>query len=125
MDFKKAINVCLKDKYVQFTGRASRAEFWWFFLFTFIINAIVSALMGAFAGIKVLKVIMYIIYIIVTLALLLPSLGVLFRRLHDSGKSGWWIFINLIPVVGQIILLVFTVRQGEEAENKYGPKPEA
>ena len=125
MDFKTAINVCLKDKYVQFTGRASLSEFWWFFLFTFIISAILSALTSAFAGIKVMKIIMYIITIIVELVFLLPGLGVAFRRLHDVGKSGWWIFINLIPIVGQIIYIVILARKGEDAENKYGAKPEA
>ena len=65
-----------------------------------------------------------VISYIVNLVLLLPSLGVLFRRLHDTGRSGWWWLIGLIPVVGTIVLLVFLLQPSQPYENQYGPEPE-
>jgi uncharacterized membrane protein YhaH (DUF805 family) len=121
MSFQDAIRTCLR-KYVDFTGRARRSEYWFFFLFTAIaglVGAILDAIFGLRSGV-------YSgtgpIEGLIHLALLLPSLAVGARRLHDTGRSGWWLLIGLIPVVGWIILLVFFV-QDSEPDNKYGPNP--
>lgn len=105
-------------KYAVFSGRSSRAEYWYFILFSFII-------------VICLDVFDYIFFknpaipfsIIYDLGVIIPSLAVAVRRLHDIGKSGWWWFIGLIPIVGGIILIVFFVKAGEPGENIYGPNP--
>lgn len=107
-----AVKTCL-SKYVGFGGRAGRSEFWWFFLF-YLIAAVVALSIDASArggG---------IIYAIVVLGLVLPLLSAEFRRLHDTGHSGWWLFITLIPLIGTIWLLVLLASRGDQAPNKYG-----
>jgi uncharacterized membrane protein YhaH (DUF805 family) len=108
--------VVVLQRYAQFTGRAGRAEFWWFFLANLIISAVLSLLGRA-------TVIFAIISLIYSLAVLIPSIAVGVRRLHDTDKSGWWILIGLIPLVGFIVLLVFFVMEGTRGPNKYGPEP--
>jgi uncharacterized membrane protein YhaH (DUF805 family) len=103
------------SKYATFSGRARRSEFWWFTLFAFILYVIVG-IIDAAAGNQVLG-------IIVTLGLIVPSLAVTARRLHDTGKSGWWILIGLIPFVGAIVLLVFECMDSQPGSNQYGPSP--
>lgn len=120
MGFAEAVRVVL-SKYAVFTGRARRSEYWWWFLFALIVSIVASAIDAA-AGTN------YdtgggIINTIVGLALFLPGLAVAIRRLHDTGRVGWWILIGLIPLVGWIILLVFFVQDSELGENKYGPSP--
>lgn len=102
--FGEAIKVCF-SKYVDFNGRAPRAEFWWFQLFMFILCCIPF------------------INFIAPLVLLLPSLAVTWRRLHDIGKGGGWYFLGLIPLVGAIILLVWYCKEGEPHPNRFGPNP--
>ncbi len=102
--------------YVGFQGRARRTEYWMFVLFNFII-AIVLALVEMLLGIGNFLSYLY------SLAILIPSLAVVFRRLHDTGKSGLWILISLIPVAGAIILLVFMCLDSDAGTNKYGPNP--
>lgn len=103
------------EKYVCFTGRANRKEFWYSFLFVAVINILLSLIPG--------KVGM-IISIIWMLAILLPTLAVSARRLHDINKTGWAILIGLIPLVGEIILIIWWAKEGDKAENQYGPVPE-
>ncbi|KAA0548517.1 DUF805 domain-containing protein [Bacillus sp. BGMRC 2118] len=102
--------------YVGFSGRARRKEYWMFALF----NAIVSILLAIVEVITGLESMLTGLY---SLAVLLPSLAVGVRRLHDTGRSGWWLLISLIPIIGAIVLLVFTVSDSQEGENKYGPNP--
>ncbi|MGW4724393.1 DUF805 domain-containing protein [Streptomyces sp. S1] len=102
-------------KYAVFSGRARRKEFWMFQLFN-IIAVIILSILDSILGIQVLS-------LIYTLAVFLPSLGVSVRRLHDTGRSGWWILIALVPLVGGIILLVFNCLEGEQQQNAYGPNP--
>ena len=102
------------ERYAQMSGRAGRAEFWWFALSNFIIVLVLAALSRA-SGFFL------IIYVIYALALIVPSIAVSVRRLHDIGKSGWWIFIAAIPIVGGIILLVFHVMESQPGANAYGP----
>jgi uncharacterized membrane protein YhaH (DUF805 family) len=120
MSFADAVRICL-SKYVDFSGRARRSEYWWFTLFNVlvgivasIIDAIIGTRWGSFGLIEALT----------SLALLLPGLAVGVRRLHDTSRSGWWILIGIIPIVGWIVLLVFYV-QDSHPDNKYGPSPNA
>ncbi len=112
-------------KYAVFSGRAGRSEFWYFALF----NAIVLIILGLIGGVftpsqsRLTFSLLTVPYYIYALASLLPSLGVTVRRLHDTGKSGWMIFLGLIPLIGAIILLVFYILDSEPSANKYGPNP--
>ncbi len=114
MTFQEAIKTCL-NKYADFNGRASRSEFWWFVLFTVIVGFVIG-IIGAIIG----KTGSTILSGLVSLALLLPSLAVAVRRLHDVDKSGRWVFISLIPVIGGIWLLVLELTAGNPAPNAYG-----
>ncbi|WP_053646308.1 MULTISPECIES: DUF805 domain-containing protein [unclassified Streptomyces] len=102
-------------KYAVFSGRARRKEFWMFTLFNFI-AAVILAILDNVLGIQILS-------LIYTLAVFLPALGVSVRRLHDTGRSGWWILIALVPLIGGIVLLVFNCLEGEQQQNAYGPNP--
>ncbi|MFG2118766.1 DUF805 domain-containing protein [Streptomyces sp. NPDC048710] len=101
-------------KYAVFGGRARRKEYWLFMLFAWIIY-VALATVGAVAHAP------YIVGIAVVF--LLPALGVTVRRLHDTGRSGWWIFIGMIPLIGSIVLLVFYCSDSQAGANKYGPNP--
>ena len=104
-------------KYAVFSGRARRTEYWMFTL----INCIVGFGLGfllAFAGI--IGTVLGYVY---SLAVLLPSLAVGARRLHDTGRSGWWLLIGLIPLIGTIILLMYLVQDSQPGENQHGPNP--
>ena len=113
-----AKHVILKN-YVNFQGRANRAEFWWLFLFNFLVGFVLGIL-GQIGKIGVVFTILSYIY---SLAVLLPGLGVSVRRLHDINKSGWYILIGLIPIVGGIILIIWLAKEGDKTENQYGPVP--
>lgn len=110
------------QKYAVFSGRARRKEYWMFFLFNVIISiilAVVDRMTGMFSeasGVGVFES-------IYGLAILLPSLAVAVRRLHDTDRSGWWLLIGLIPVIGAIVLLVFLVQDSKPGHNQYGPNP--
>lgn len=116
MSFADAIKSCF-SQYVGFAGRARRSEFWYFYLFTIIVSIGASVLQRAVSNSS-----SGVITGIVGLALILPSLAVGVRRLHDTGRSGWWILIGLIPVIGTIVLIVFYV-QDSHSDNHYGPSP--
>jgi uncharacterized membrane protein YhaH (DUF805 family) len=108
----------VKDNYANFNGRARRKEYWMFALFNVLfvfVAAIIDYFLGTFP----------MIYCIYLLAIVIPSIAVLVRRLHDIGKSGWWFFIGLIPLVGAIWLLVLLCTDGNPGENSYGPSPKA
>jgi uncharacterized membrane protein YhaH (DUF805 family) len=108
--------------YAVFSGRARRMEYWMFVLFNIIILivlALIDYLTGTFsprAGVGLLGG-------LYSLAVLIPSLAVTVRRLHDIGRTGWWILIGLIPVIGNIVLLIFMVLDSEPGANEYGPNP--
>ncbi|MFJ1972902.1 DUF805 domain-containing protein [Streptomyces sp. NPDC087903] len=102
-------------KYAVFAGRARRKEYWMFTLFALIIYAVVFAIAFAIHAVW--------IGLILELALLLPSWGVTVRRLHDTGRSGWWILLSAVPLVGGIIVLVWLCSDGKPGENQYGPNP--
>ncbi|MEV5973105.1 DUF805 domain-containing protein [Streptomyces sp. NPDC051921] len=102
-------------KYAVFSGRARRKEFWMFFLFN-LIAAIVLSIIDAALGIQLLS-------LIYTLGTLIPNLALSVRRLHDTGRSGWWLLIGLVPLVGFIVLLVFYCTEGDQSQNEHGPNP--
>jgi uncharacterized membrane protein YhaH (DUF805 family) len=114
MSFADSVRTCF-SKYVTFSGRARRSEFWWFYLFT-VICFIVVAIIDAAIGNSILE-------FVLLLALILPSLAASMRRLHDTGRSGWWVLIGLVPFVGAIILIVFECGDSQPGTNQYGPSP--
>ena len=107
-------------KYAQFKGRAGRSEFWMFYLVYFIIGAVFSILMNLVASISFLYYIILVLQVIIILGLLVPTLAVSVRRLHDIGKGGEWIFINLIPLIGSIWFLILLIKEGEKVANCFG-----
>ena len=109
-------------KYTVFSGRARRKEYWFFVLFSLIL-LFVAALLDNLFKINFHGFPYGWIYELYSLAVIIPGLAVHVRRLHDIGKSGWWCFIGLIPLVGGIWLLVLFCRDSQPGENKYGPNP--
>ena len=107
----------VRDNYANFNGRASRQEYWMFILFNFIFTIVVGFIDG-FLSLGFLS----LLYL---LAILIPGLAVLVRRLHDVNKSGWWLFIGLIPIIGAIWLLILLCTDSNPGENNYGPSPKA
>ncbi|MBN2895115.1 MAG: DUF805 domain-containing protein [Campylobacterales bacterium] len=93
--------------YTGFTGRAGRAEIWFFILAHFLVSLILNVLSETLG-------------LIYALAVLVPSIAVGIRRMHDIGKSGWWLLVGLIPVLGLFVLIYFYVLKSEEGENAYG-----
>jgi uncharacterized membrane protein YhaH (DUF805 family) len=115
-----------------FTGRSRRSEYWYFQLFNILIGiAIVlvfAFLGGVVAGItgngeKTAEAIAQLAYSVFALGTLLPALGVLIRRLHDTDRSGWWVLLGLVPFIGGIVLIVFCVQDSQPGSNQYGPNP--
>lgn len=111
-------------KYVDFSGRARRTEYWMFVLFN-VIFAIVALVIDNMLGLASDSTGYGPLYTLFSLAILLPTWAVTVRRLHDVGKSGWWIFISLIPIIGGIWLFVLTLTDSQPGENQYGPNPKA
>lgn len=118
-------------RYADFRGRSRRKEYWMFALLTLIIYVVVlsftgfgavlggDAAAGASAGVGTL------LLLVIGLALFVPSLAVTIRRFHDQDKSGWFILLGFIPIVGGLILFVFMCLEGTRGENRYGPDPKA
>jgi uncharacterized membrane protein YhaH (DUF805 family) len=109
MNFQQAVQTCFR-KYVDFSGRASRPEYWWFVLAYFILAFVTSFIHE-------------VVYYVVVLAFILPLMAAGARRLHDIGRSAWFLLIGLIPVVGTLVLLYFMVQPSQPESNPYGPPP--
>jgi uncharacterized membrane protein YhaH (DUF805 family) len=111
-------------KYAVFSGRSRRSEYWYFVLsysLIYIVLAVADSVTGSFdsrSGVGLLTGIF-------SLALLIPSLSVTVRRLHDTDRTGWWILITLIPLIGLIVLLVFVLQDSDAEANRFGPNPKA
>jgi uncharacterized membrane protein YhaH (DUF805 family) len=108
MDFKQSVLRCVRDKYADFNGRASRPEFWWFALFCCLVALVLNVLRLEMIG------------MLANLALLLPSIAVGARRLHDMGKSGWFQLVWLIPLIGWVVVIYWLVQPSVAGANEYG-----
>jgi uncharacterized membrane protein YhaH (DUF805 family) len=108
--------------YATFTGRARRSEYWFFYLFYFIF-LVLAVILDNLLGITIDDTAIGPLYIVSILAMIIPVLTVTVRRLHDVGKSGWFYFIVLIPIIGSIWLLVLMVTDSQPGRNRYGKNP--
>ncbi len=131
MTFTQSIKTVF-SKYATFDGRARRREYWWFALFRLLINAFfyitIMAILAslndndnAFSMSAIL--IVFVLYSIINLAILLPSIAVLVRRLHDIGKDGLYFLLYFVPLIGQIFLIVLMIQDSDPEENAFGPNP--
>ena len=111
--------IAVLKKYAVFTGRARRKEYWMFVLF----NVIISFGFGILSLIPGIGILFRILSVIYGLAVFIPGIAVSIRRLHDTNRSGWMLFLGLIPLAGFIILLVFTIEEGKPGDNQYGSNP--
>ena len=118
------------SKYATFQGRASRSEYWFFYLFNIlleigllIVGLILGAIVGDGTGALAGMGIAYVLLCIYGLIALIPSISVFVRRMHDIGRSGWWYWLALVPLVGVIVLLVFLLTGSDRGDNQYGPEP--
>ena len=107
----------IKNKYAQFDGRARREEYWMYFLFYILIYIAISVV-GYVLHMKFLATIF-------SLGLLIPTIAVAARRLHDINRSGWWQLLALIPIIGWIIVLIWYMTDSDSGSNQYGPNPKA
>lgn len=126
MTFSQSIKSVF-SKYFDFSGRATRSEYWYFYLFNFLVVMVYYIALFATlisggsdsAGSAFLAV----VFLIYSLAIIIPSLAVTVRRLHDTGHSGWWIFLNLLLVIGSIVLFIWFITDSDPDTNEYGDNP--
>ncbi|MBT5615062.1 MAG: DUF805 domain-containing protein [Flavobacteriales bacterium] len=121
MTLAQSVSSCFNN-YATFKGRASRSEFWYFYLFTIIVSFVLSFInsFGVGYGSETIATIGAGLYGIFALAVLLPSLAVTVRRLHDVNRSGWWLLIYL-TIIGIFVILYWLCKAGDNNENNYGP----
>lgn len=119
-------------KYADFNGRARRSEYWLFVLFLLIVQVLASVLSWFVGGDlehdpfgSPAAAIIALAYFGFCLYVFVPALAVSFRRLHDSGRTAWWLLLGLIPILGQLVLLIFMVLEGTPGDNRFGPDPKA
>jgi uncharacterized membrane protein YhaH (DUF805 family) len=132
MGIVEAVKSCFNN-YITFSGRARRSEYWYFVLFSIIGSIALGLVDRAIFGAAVETIDMGdggymmqrpgLLESLFSLAILLPTISVAVRRLHDTGRSGWWLLIGLIPLIGWIVLLVWYVSRGTVGDNEYGPDP--
>lgn len=116
---------CVTTKFATFSGRARRREFWLFTLFTWIVSCVLQIISVAASDSVALNVLVTVASLLFSLFIFIPGLALDVRRLHDTGRSGWWLLICLLPIIGAIVLLVFFCKAGTAGENEYGPDPKA
>ena len=124
--FQSAILTCLKDKYATFSGRSTRSEYWFFYLFVALLSFVTTfcgAFWGAVSGSETIIWGTTVISWIISLAMFVPGLSVSVRRLHDTDRSGWNMLWLLLPILGYIVYLVFMVLDSIPVDNEYGPAP--
>lgn len=126
MSFPDAIKTCL-HKYGNISGRACRSEYWYFVLFKFLFFSTLYffALVASYVYSLDLSTPFWVVYIGAALALLVPSITVMIRRLHDTGRSGWHYFWCFIPIVGSIVVFVLLAQDSVPTPNQWGPDPKA
>jgi len=125
-DLTKYTSIVLTKKYADFSGRARRKEYWYFYLFEILLFVALEIVVFGLAGVTQSSAIAGVggvLLGIVALALIIPGLAVTVRRLHDTGRSGWWFLIVLVPIAGPLILLYFTIIESSPGENQWGPNP--
>ena len=126
MGFGEAVRLFFKN-YKNFQGRSRRAEYWWpmlMYVIVYVAFLIISGIGSAMGDLGVILIaIAGLAYVVFGIAIIVPMFAVTFRRLHDTDKSAWWMLISFIPLVGGIVLLIFTVMEGTKGTNKYGPDP--
>ena len=122
MTLSDSIKVCL-DKYATIKGRAPRSEYWWFVVFNWLVFLVVSIVFGligmAINGYEGAIITVSVGYLLVCLALIIPNICVVIRRLHDTGHSGFWYFITFVPVIGGLWFLYLMIKDSDD-ENEYG-----
>ena len=119
MTFSEAVHFCLREKLFTTSGRAARSEYWWFALFN--LTAIVGILLVATVVLG--ETVGIFLAGATGLLLLIPSLTVAIRRLHDRNMSGWWLLLAFIPNIGQLALFVLYALPGTTGPNRFGPDP--
>ena len=115
MNFIDAIKAGFSG-YFDFRGRSGRSEYWWFLLFFMVVSFVPSLLDSTQDGIILISILVYF-------GLLIPMLAVQVRRLHDINRSGWWILISFVPLVGAILLIVWHCSKGTQGGNRFGIDP--
>lgn len=124
VSFGEALPLFFKN-YANFSGRSSRGAYWWLLL----INILISLVLGFVDGLMFTNAVRStgfgVLGGLYSLATLIPGIAIGFRRLHDVDKSAWWLLIALIPIVGAIVLLIFTAQAGTSGSNRFGPDQEA
>lgn len=125
MSFIEAIT-SVAVNFLNFSGRARRSEYWYFFLFNFVVQLLLSRSSLIFDILLPTKMALGLARVLVSiysLIVFLPALAVLVRRLHDTGKSGWYLLWNLLPGIGTLIVVIRLLRDGDPGMNSYGPDP--
>ena len=125
MNFAQSVETCFR-KYGRFEGRAPRSEFWWWYVFS-VITSMIANVLFEFGGLLQENgfdsgFIVFLLGVGVSFAFMIPSLSVGARRLHDTGKSGWWMFFPL-TIIGIIPVIIWFASAGDEEKNEYGPPP--
>lgn len=110
--------------FMNFWGRSGRSEFWFWLLYANVFLLLGGVGVLLFVRLEEAMTPLAILYLSITAVVLLPSLAVSVRRLHDIGRTGWWLFIYFVPVVGPLLLLYFFVQPSDEEQNRYGPVPQ-
>ena len=111
MNFTESIQTCYK-KFFDFSGRASKSEYWWFQLFQIIIYILAFIFQGDLA----------LLFSIVVIANLIPIYAAAVRRIHDSNKSGWFVLLSFIPIIGLVVFFLL-IQDGSKGKNRFGAKP--
>jgi uncharacterized membrane protein YhaH (DUF805 family) len=113
------------QRFAEFSGRSRRMEYWMFVVLNFGVS-IVASILDRILGMSGMVGGVYgPLQLIAGLALLVPGIAVAIRRLHDQDKSGWWLLIAFVPIIGAIVLIVFMFLEGTKGDNQYGPDPKA
>jgi uncharacterized membrane protein YhaH (DUF805 family) len=124
MSFGQAISHNLSNM-TNFSGRAGRPEFWWWVLFLWLVSVVVNLLTGGYNFASTDRGLLGWIGIVISVLLWLATLAVTVRRLHDTGRSGWWVLLWFVCCIGAIVVVVFCVQPSQPADNQYGPPPAA
>lgn len=123
MGFGDAVRAVM-SKYATFSGRARRAEFWYWFLAIILAEIVLGIIGGVLASVSdSLSMVSMLLLAVLVIAIIVPTLAVTVRRLHDTGRSGWWWFIGAVPAIGPILLIVWYCTPGTPGSNAFGPDP--